>query len=286
YLGLLLALPHAIWTGTDLSSSRGAKLYWVALHAAALGAVLVWRVAVPVRRSVRHRIVVDKVVPESPGVVSIYLTGRDLPALDAAAGQFFTWRFRSGPGWTRGHPFSLSEAPRGDRLRITVKDLGDGSHALTELRPGTRALIEGPYGRLHPGVRTRQKVTLIGAGIGIAPLRALLEALDVAPGDLTMICRAHDEESLALRSEIDALAASSGARVFHVVGPRVTDRASWLPVSAAHLTDVQALRELVPDIAGHDVFLCGADAWMDAVRAAALEAGVPSAAIHRERFSW
>jgi ferredoxin-NADP reductase len=237
-------------------------------------------------RSWRHGLVVERVVPEAPGVVSVHLRGRDLDRLRAGAGQFFTWRFRSGEGWTRGHPYSLSAAPHPDALRITVKDLGDGSRAVAGLRPGTRVLIEGPYGRMHPGVRTRRKVTLMASGIGISPMRALLEELDHAPGELTLVYRARDVHELALRDEIDAIAAQTGARVFYVLGRRVPGRATWLPESAAHLSDSQALLHLVPDVAEHDVYLCGASGWMDAVRAAALEAGVPAQNIHLERFSW
>ena len=51
-------------------------------------------------------------------------------------------------------------------------------------------------------------------------------------------------------------------------------------------TDPEALRQLVPDIADHDVFLCGAAAWMEAAAAAARECGVPAQHIHLERFSW
>ena len=36
--------------------------------------------------------------------------------------------------------------------------------------PGTRALVEGPYGRLSARTRTRPRVALIGAGVGITPL--------------------------------------------------------------------------------------------------------------------
>ena len=46
------------------------------------------------------------------------------------------------------------------------------------------------------------------------------------------------------------------------------------------------MRELVPDIADHDVFVCGSNGWMDAVAAAAREAGVPHENIHLERFSY
>ena len=41
-------------------------------------AVLVWRVGLPLYRTLRHGLRVTSVVPEGDGVVSVYLTGRDL----------------------------------------------------------------------------------------------------------------------------------------------------------------------------------------------------------------
>ncbi len=286
YLGVGLSIPHEVWTGADFVSSPVAQVYWWSLYAAALGAVLIWRVGVPAYRSLRHRLVVKQVVREAPGVVSVTVKGRDLHRLRANAGQFFTWRFMDGPGWSRAHPYSLSAAPRHDQLRITVKDLGDGSRALTELARGSRVIIEGPYGRLHAGVRTRRKVTLIASGIGVTPMRALLEELDQAPGDVTLIYRASSTADLVHREEIDALAAQTGARVFYVIGPRIRGRETWLPQAAQHLSDAEALRQLVPDIADQHVFLCGAQPWMDAASAAARACGVPAEHIHLERFSW
>jgi ferredoxin-NADP reductase len=91
---------------------------------------------------------------------------------------------------------------------------------------------------------------------------------------------------VVLQREIDVLVAAKGARVFYALGPRIPDRHSWLPRSAAHLDDVSALRHLVPDVADHDVFICGAVPWMEAARNACLAAGVPPERIHLERFSW
>ncbi|MEN0071976.1 MAG: oxidoreductase, partial [Propionicimonas sp.] len=252
----------------------------------AAGAVLVWRIGVPAWRSLRHDLRVSEVRRESPDVVSVTIRGRDLDRLPAAAGQFFNWRFLTGPGWMRSHPYSLSAAPDGTSLRITVKDLGDGSHGLATLERGTRVIVEGPYGRLHAGVKTQRRVTLMASGIGISPLRALLEELPQAPGDVTLVYRARTESDLVLRAEIEQLARQRGARVFYLLGPRVPGRESWLPRSAAPLSDSDALRELVPDIADHDVYLCGATAWMDAAGLAARQAGVPASRIHLERFSW
>ena len=286
YLGVGLAIPHEVWTGADFVASPLSRLYWWSLSATALGAVLIWRVGVPVNRSMRHQIVVHRVVREAPDVVSVYLRGRNLDRMGARAGQFFTWRFVDGRGWTRGHPYSLSAPPTRNEMRITVKNLGDGSARLAGVRPGTTVLVEGPYGRLHSGVRTRRKVTLMAGGVGVTPLRALLEELPYAPGEATLIYRARDAHDLVFRHELDELADRRGARVFYVLGRRVAGRNSWLPQSAAHLSDAAALRELVPDVADHDVYLCGADPWMEAARDAAVAAGVPRQNVHLERFSW
>lgn len=286
YLGVGLALPHQLWTGQEFLNSPVATIYWWTLWASAAGSVLVFRVGLPLYRSVRHGLRVESVIRESDDVVSVTVRGRDLDRLDPLPGQFFSWRFLNGPGWTRAHPYSLSAVPADDTMRITVKELGDGSRALADLTPGTRVLIEGPYGRLHAGARTRRKVTLMAAGIGICPMRALLEGLPQDPGDVTLLYRARSDADLTLREELDDLSRRTGARVVYLPGRRIPHRPTWLPEAAAQFSDAEALRHLVADVAEHDVFVCGSADWMDAARAAALDCGVPAERIHLERFSW
>lgn len=107
-------------------------------------------------------------------------------------------------------PYSLSAAPAGNTLRITVKDLGGHSGALGRLRLGTRVYAEGPYGALTAARRRQRKVLLIAGGIGITPLRALFEEL---PGDVTLLYRARQDADVAFRQELGAIAARHGARL-------------------------------------------------------------------------
>jgi predicted ferric reductase len=286
YLGAGLALPHQLWTGEDFRSSPAATVFWWGLYAAALVSVVTFRVVLPIVRSRRHRLVVSQVVAESPTVTSVVVTGRHLDRLPARAGQFFQWRFLDGPGWTRANPYSLSAAPDGRSLRITAERVGSSSERLATLRPGTQVLVEGPYGRLHTGVRTSPRTVLIGAGIGITPLRAILEELPPSPDGVVVIYRVGSQSDIVLGDELLDLARSKGGRVVAVVGHRVRDRASWLPADAAHLGDAEALLRIVPDIAERDVYVCGNPTWMEAVIAAAHEAGVPREAVHHERFSY
>ena len=105
--------------------------------------------------------------------------------------------------------------------------------------------VEGPYGKLTGARRTRRGVTLIAGGIGITPLRALLESLPGGPGDLTLIYRATTADQLVFRTELDTLAAHRGARVHYLVGSRRAGEPGR-PMAGPSL-DAATLARLVPD---------------------------------------
>ena len=282
YLGVGLALPHQLWTGQEFLSSPGRTLYWWGLWIAAAGAILVWRVAVPLARSLRHGLVVTSVVRETSDIVSVYLTGRRLDRLPVRAGQFLNVRFLDGAGWTRANPFSLSAAPDGRSLRVTAKALGDGSARLARLRPGTRVLFEGPYGRLSARPRTRPKVLLMGAGVGITPIRALAEGLDYAPGDAVLLQRFTSEP--LFDAELAVLAQERGLTAWSLPGRRTRDGSVLGPVSGPD--ELASLLRWVPDVAERDVFLCGPTVWTDGVEELLADAGVPADRVHTESFGW
>jgi len=286
YLGVGLALPHQLWTGADFTASPAACLYWWGLYGAALAAVLAFRVALPLGRSAYHRLRVDTVVTEAPGVVSVYLRGHRLDRLPARAGQFFLWRFLDGPGWSRAHPYSLSAGPRRDLLRITVKDLGDGSRRVRQLRPGTRVLVEGPYGTLTAERSSGRRPLLIAAGVGITTMRALLDDLGPAGAGATLLYRIRTRAEAVFHAELDDLGRCFGVRVVYLEGSRAR-RGSWLPAArCGHGDDTAALRWLIPDVAEREAYLCGPPPWMAAVRTSLREAGMPDHLIHSEEFAW
>jgi ferredoxin-NADP reductase len=200
------------------------------------------------------------------------------------AGQFFHFRFLSGTGWTRSHPYSLSAAPDGRTLRITVKVVGDGSAALRLLRPGTRVLVEGPYGRLSSRARTQRRVALIGAGVGVTPLRALAEELDYAPGDAVLLYRYSGGRPL-FQKELADLAAERGLEVVWLPGHRRAP-GSWLGDGMGSVTDADALAHWVPDVADRDVYVCGPEPWAVDVRSTCEDAGLPTDRFHVESFGW
>jgi predicted ferric reductase len=276
YLAIALAFSHQLATGTAFVGRPVARAYWAALYVATLAAVVGCRLVWPVARSLRHRLRVARVVEEAPGVVSVEIGGVALDRLRARTGQFFTWRFLTRDRWWEAHPFSLSAAPGPDRLRITVKGVGDYTARLRALRPGTRVIAEGPFGGFTTAARRRRRVALIAGGVGITPIRALLEDMPGGPGDIAVVYRALKPEDVILRAELDALAARRGVELHYVVG----DHHDGGLLSPEHL------QALVPDIAARDVYVCGPPAMTAATRAALDRSGVPRRHVVTERFAF
>jgi predicted ferric reductase len=269
YLAIALAFSHQLATGSEFVGDPAARAYWTALYVVTVGALLLFRVLVPVARSLRLGLRVERVVPEGPGVVSVEVGGEGLERLRARAGQSFGWRFLSRDRWWEVHPFSLSAAPDGERLRITVKDRGDFTARIGALRPGTRVVVEGPYGGFTTATRRRERVAMIAGGVGITPVRSLLEEM---PGEVAVVYRAAREDDVILRAELDELARARGADLHYVVG------------RGQGLLSPEHLRALVPDIAERDVYLCGPPAMIDAIHDNLRRAGVGRRQIHTERF--
>jgi predicted ferric reductase len=274
YLAIALAFSHQFAVGASFINSLAARFWWSAMYLAVAVLVLWYRVAVPLRAFARHKFTVMGVKPEGPGVISVYIGGSHLDELAAEPGQFFRWRFLTRSLWWSSHPYSLSAAPGTDVLRITVKDTGDHSRALSQLRPGTRVIAEGPYGAFTAG-RSERGVVLLAGGVGITPLRAMFSTL---PGPVTLIYRASSEQDIVFRDELDSIAAARGAKVYYLVGSRAEIGGD--PLSP------RMLRSLVPGVDQQEVYVCGPSGMISAAVEALHGAGVPRRQIHFESFEF
>jgi predicted ferric reductase len=274
YLALALSFSHQVATGASFVGHPVVRLWWTVLWLMTAGVVLAYRVLLPVWRTVLHRLRVVSVQEIAPGVVTVVCRGRWLERLPFSGGQFFQWRILKRGLWWQAHPYSVSAAPAPPYLRFTVKDLGDHSQALAALTPGTRLAIEGPYGTFTSDVRSSDRVALIGAGVGVTPLRALLQDL---PGrvDIVMINRAHSVEELVHRDELRRIIDRRSGQLHELVGSRTQ-------VSL----DAQTLSRLVPDLATRDLYICGPAGFTATVRQAARALGVAPGRIHAESFAF
>jgi predicted ferric reductase len=277
YAGIAFAWFHEVPTGGDINGAfhPNAETYWRVLFFGTIGLLILFRVLVPIGAAFFHRLRVAEVISEGATVTSIRIEGPHVARLRPRPGQFFLWRFLSHGFWWTSHPFSLSEAPDGRSLRISVKAVGDHTSRMRSIPFGTRVVAEGPYGAFTESARRRDKALLIAGGIGITPVRALAETLE---GDTVLIYRVLTDKDIILADELGALADRRDLTVRYVVGDHLSAFGRDL-LSTAHL------RELVPDIAERDVFLCGPPAMVAAIERNVRRAGVPRRCLHVERFA-
>ena len=284
YLAVIFALPHQFSEGGILADGTWQRGYWVVLYVLAAAAIGYYRFLKPIVATFRHRITVAGTTTLSPGVVSIHLRGRRLRELGTEGGQFLIWRFWTGSTWWHSHPISLSAMPSDTTARITVRELGAGSGRISSVPAGTPVSIEGPYGIFSDVARTAPRLAIVAAGIGVTPVRALLESARIAPGEATILLRAGDDDETYLWDEVGEIAAAKGATLYKTVGHRARRGATWL--SARDAERGVTLRSVFPRLMESDLYLCGPSSWLDAVEAEARALGIPEHQIHAERFDW
>jgi predicted ferric reductase len=276
YVVLLLSYGHQFAVGRELSGTGLGATFWAGLYVFVALSWVHGRVVAPIRLNLRHRLRVAEVVHEGQDMFSVYVAGRHLDALEARAGQFFRWRFLTRGCWWQAHPFSLSAAPNGRWLRLTIKAVGDHTEQLKWVEPGVRVVVEGPSGVFTADRRTRHRALLIAGGSGIAPIRALLEDL---PRGTVVLYRASSPADLIFREELDWLAQARDSEIYYVIGGR-DDPGPRLAMSP------KGLRNMVPDISRRDVYLCGPEGLVSAAVTILRRLRVPKRQIHLDPFEF
>jgi ferredoxin-NADP reductase/DMSO/TMAO reductase YedYZ heme-binding membrane subunit len=279
YLAIALAFSHQFAVGPAFAASLAARVAWSALYVT-VAALIVWfRIVTPLRNAARYRFTVQRVRPEAPGIVSVFITGRDFDRLRAEPGQFFRWRFLTRELWWQSHPYSLSAMPQPDLMRITVKARGDHSGSLATLRPGTRIIAEGPYGAFTPAL-TGRRILLIAGGVGITPIRAMFAALPkrMEADGITLLYRASHPRDVVFGRELGAIAADRNAALRYLIGSR--EELGYDPLDPVHL------QRAVPGLHRCEAYVCGPAGMTETAVKSLVEAGVPRRRIHRESFEF
>jgi len=202
------------------------------------------------------------------------------------AGQFVWLNVGNSPFSLHENPFSISSAPTsGSQLQFVIKELGDLTRSVGQIKPGTKAYVDGPHGNLVVSGRTEPGIALIAGGIGIAPLLGIVRQLrhegDKRPTILVYGNRV--EEQILYRNELEALAHEHGTKIAHVLSEPPEE---W----AGHTgrIDADLIRGVfdAPDMKQWLFVLCGPTAMMEAVEDTLIAMDVPARQVLSERFKY
>jgi len=216
YLALALAFAHQIVTGGAFIGHPLTRAIWIVLWSATAGVVIACRIVIPVVRNLRFRLRVVSVHQEAPGCTRWSAQGAGSAA----------WPFPA------DNSSSGDSSPRAcGGMRIPTHSLlfpsrpfsGDGEGPW---RPQCRTRATSPWDTcahrgtlwsIHATCTHDGEVALIGAGVGITPLRALLEDLP-ASVDATVVVRASKPDDIVLRHELKELVRQRDGDYHEVVG--------------------------------------------------------------------
>lgn len=209
----------------------------------------------------KHKFRVDKIVQETPSTVSVYITGTEVEKFSFEPGQYVVIRFLDKNFWWQAHPFSFSSLPGHKSLRLTIKNSGDFTSQIKNIKIGTSVILDGPHGEFVSSQTKQDKFLLLAGGVGVTPLRALVEHFANFKKDVIMVYAARNKEEILFAKELVKY------KVKYVFG---------------HL-EKKILQNLIPDIASREVYICGPESFNKSMKRYSQEFGVKS--IHLEEFS-
>lgn len=221
----------------------------------------------------RHPYRVDEVHRLDEDAVEIVMTPLARP-IEFQAGQFLYATFHQDRVPSESHPFTIASAPPGSELRIAVKEFGDFTKLVAQLRPGAQAQLEGPFGSFYFSDDPVHSQTWIAGGIGITPFLSWARSLDHSlPIDL-YYCTPGAEQAHFLD-------------VLNEIADRYP-RFRVIPIRKSSLgrLSVEDIAAVNPNVLNGHVFVCGPQVMIDNMRTGFAARGMPPDRIHSENFDF
>jgi predicted ferric reductase len=272
-----LAGLHTLFIPNDLSRDPLLKSYMLGF--VVLGVVsYLYRTIMPNFLVRRYNYLVRTVVQRVPGVVAIDLIPEN-QLMNFRAGQFVFVSFKA-PGLSQEwHPFTISSAPGSGDFTITVKSLGNYTKKLVASLPtltGSRARVEGAYGRFsYENFGNPQQVWIAG-GIGITPFLSMAHSMGAGPYNIDLYYSVKSEAELIDFDALMSTQINTPDRVLRVI-PFIGEKQGML--TASYIAGVS------PNMKDREILVCGPPPMMRAMRAQFTEMGVPNRKIHTEEFA-
>jgi len=123
---------------------------------------------------------VESVEAQPNAVYSLNLLPDGHDGVPFNAGQI-AWISTGNSPWVLSrNPFSYagSDVAPGGRVRFAIKELGDFTSTIKDLKPGDRVYVDGPYGHFNAHKKeTQAGLVLIAGGIGVAPVMSIVNSL-------------------------------------------------------------------------------------------------------------
>ncbi len=282
-LVIALAGAHHTFNAGRYSGDVALFSYWSVLLVIAF-LTLLWVYVIKPLWQIRNPYSIHSVRQIAERTWELVITPKNGNVIDFLAGQFVWLKVGRSPFSLHENPFSIASAPaNGNQLSFIIKEVGDFTRSVGQIKPGTTAYIEGPHGNLTLQNRQGEGIALIAGGVGIAPLLGILRQLchDQDQRPIVLFYGNRIQEQIAYLEEIDRMKEVLDLRIEHILGEPPQD---WQ--GRTGVIDVDSLSDCLtwPDAENWLYFVCGPLPMIENVEAALLAKRVPYKQIVSERF--
>jgi predicted ferric reductase len=279
YAAIILAFSHQLAVGGSFTASPIYSKIWTGLYLFVAANVMYYRFLSIVINYIRFGFKIERVEIETDGITSIYISGKNLQKLNAKPGQFTIIRILARKYWLQEHPFSLSKVTTNNHMRITVKNSGDYTEMIQSLKPGSKVMVAGPFGTFTSAKAISQKRLYLAGGIGITPLRSLIEEGVTKNDDAVLVWSNKTAIDEIYREELALFEAESKLRII-----RFFTREKKAGFQSGRIT-ADIISQLIPDVKERSIYICGPGKFIIELEKDLLQGGLSAEQIHTEKFS-
>jgi predicted ferric reductase len=256
---------------------------WMVIGLSLAAVVIRSHVVRPWRLSQRpYRIAEVKQLPGDTWSVIVEPAGHD--GFEYEPGQFAWLIVRHSPFALQEHPFSIASAPQSNgRLEFAIKERGDFTRSLGQLRPGEVAYVDGPYGVFSIDRHADAAgYVFIAGGIGLAPMMGMIRALSTRNDSRRhLLFAAHGEwDRIPFRDELQQLSERLNLSIIHILEHPPAGWGGEQGLISRDLLD----RHLPQTRSDYEYFICGPVPMIRVAERYLCELEVPGSRVHTELF--
>lgn len=271
-VAFVFAIIHTLMISSDVSRNHFLAFY--ILFLAIVGLVVSIRQAFLNKAFVKKFEYKVKVVNQLNNDISEIEMESLKNKIDFTPGQFAFFSFLSEGVTPESHPFSISSSNNENNLKITVKNLGDYTGLLNNLRPGDGVLIDGPYGHFsYSNVDSKNQIWIAG-GIGITPFFSMAKSL-ADDYNIDFYYSVREEKDAVYLKELKDISAKNSNFRFNL----------WSAEDRGYING-GVVASLSDGIVDKDIFFCGPPMLMESLKNQFVSLGVDIKKIHYENFSF
>ncbi|VVB77838.1 Sulfhydrogenase 1 subunit gamma [uncultured archaeon] len=274
----ILASLHVLLISSDVSRSIFLKSYMVLFIIIGIGSfsyrTLFWK------KFVKRYEYTVKSIKQIGNLTEITLETKDKP-LNYIPGQFAFLSIESDITTNEPHPFTICSSPNKKDIIFSIKDLGDYTANLKNVKVGSKVKLEGPFGKFSFVNHHSNNYIFISGGIGITPFISMIRSIDDSPGsfdgdNIDLYYSVKTEKECVFLKELKEISNKISKTKKLNIYPFISEKSGLL--------NLEYIKNNSKYLSNSKIFICGPPNMMNSIKKQLISFGINKKNIITEEF--